>query len=450
MTSSPRSPLLRLAAALVLPAALGAARPAAADDTTPKATLRLEDFELLPLDDLRRQRLYLDNRSLVERLTILGKRAERVSQNLQGRANPEDEGSKKLLEELERLKGQVEPLLLEVERVLAADGIGPDVLARLADAPRGPHREERFAHRIVLGLESLTPEQRTVFARVVPAVEGAYFAMKAQEARLARPEGEGSADKAIVDRLHEALEAQRRAMERRFWRLVDYALTSEQRREVRRHLPTKLHRFENGIQHLFLLPGMTPSQGARLKALLIEIDSEAAPEGAEAKRLEAELADPSLPSDARAGKRAQLEAVQRRVLDLQLAAYRRGKEILTPEQFAEYEAIPPYVTAEDRNDALKGVVKGMLLSPAQLAMAKDLALRNAAKKREIEQGYRDVQRMKGETGPDSPQQTTMEMMGAAVASRAQAALREAGNELFLRILRPEQVEAWVLTLVGED
>ena len=44
----------------------------------------------------------------------------------------------------------------------------------------------------------------------------------------------------------------------------------------------------------------------------------------------------------------------------------------------------------------------------------------------------------------------MEMMGASVASRTQLALRAAGSELFLRILSPQQVTGWVVTLVGTD
>lgn len=451
---APRAPLLLVT---LLAIALALAPPARADDSPAPAapapaTLRAEDFDLLPLDETQRQQLYLENPSLFERLGELGKQAERRMARLKERANPDDAGARALRDDLVALSKQMAPMLLEVEALLAKQGIGPDAFARLHDAPKGPHREERYAHELVRRLPSLTPEQRRVFDPLVPAVEGACFALLAQRDRARRPGGGGEAagDKALSERMAEAAEAQLRTMERRFWRVVDYTLSSAQKREVRRSLPSKLRAFENGIQHLFLLPGLTPSQGARLKALLIEIDSEAAPEASEARRLEQELKDAALSGDDRSAKQTQLRAVQRRVLALQLDAKRRAEEILTPDQLAEYEAIPPLVTAQDRSEQLKGALARMDLSLEQTAMLKDLVARNEAKKHELEAASRDVQRMKDGMSPESPEQTTMEMMGASVASRTQLALRAAGSELFLRILSPQQVTGWVVTLVGTD
>ena len=451
---APRAPRVLLAIGF----ALALAPTVRADDapspaSAPRApTLRVEDFDLLPLDETPRQQLYLDNLPLIESLTGLRKRAEGLVGRLRERPNQADAGSDAARAELADVTSKMAPMLVELEGLLAKQGVTPEQIARLRDAPKGPYREERYAHEAVRRLGSLSAEQRAVFERVVPAVEGAYFALLAQRERLRRPSdgGDAAGDRATSDRLTESVEAQLRTMERRFWRLVDYTLSSEQKREVRRFLPGKLRKFENGIQHVFLLPGLTPSQGAQLKALLIEIDSEAAPETSEAKRLEQEAKDGSLSGAERAAKQGELHAVQRRVLALQIDAVRRAKEILTPEQFAEYEAIPPLVTAQDRSEQLKGVLSRMDLSPEQAAKIRDLVARNESKKHELERGYQDVQRMKSDVSPESPKQTTMEMMMAAVGSRVQLALRAAGNELFLEILTPQQVAGWVLTLAGTD
>jgi hypothetical protein len=95
------------------------------------------------------------------------------------------------------------------------------------------------------------------------------------------------------------------------------------------------------------------------------------------------------------------------------------------------------------------MLEGFPLEPAQVKSLQALGLRYLGIKRELEAGYRDLQRKMGESSPDSPDREMAEMMGAGLGGRAVATLREAYGELFAKVLTHDQIEAWVLGLIGK-
>ena len=71
-----------------------------------------------------------------------------------------------------------------------------------------------------------------------------------------------------------------RLLERRFWRLVMFTLTLDQRYELKSLLPQANQQPPNALGHLLLLEGLTPRQSTRLNALHKEYESEIAADAA--------------------------------------------------------------------------------------------------------------------------------------------------------------------------
>ena len=102
------------------------------------------------------------------------------------------------------------------------------------------------------------------------------------------------------------------------------------------------------------------------------------------------------------------------------------------------------VTAEDRAQNPRDVVKAMDLTLAQRGALTELAKRYEGDKRRIEGEVLRVQMEAGEHGPDSPKQDETMMAYAGIQGRATQVIREATREVFLTLLTPEQVVAWVV------
>jgi hypothetical protein len=440
--------LLGLLAALALASTLGVPVVAEEVRTAPLPPLSRSDLELLPLNEAERARFMRDHADLVTRVEIVLGRADRVDQNLAERENPakpDDAGTTALREERARLAASAETMLPEIEARLAKAGVAAGALDRVRRAARGPLRADRYAHALVLQVTDPTATQRALFERLVPVVDGAVLALDAEVRALREAKGaDAEARRAVAD----DLDQRRIAVERRFWRVVDAAFTVEQRAKVGRWLPTALTKKDDAISHVYLLPGLTPSQGVQFKALLLEIEAEASADTAEAKRAGDVLADKAVAGEARRKAEQALQAAQMRLMDLQQRFYEQGKAMLTPEQWTELVALPPYLRAADRQELVEKILPGLRLDAAQRGALAVLGARFLGVKRELEDGYRDIQRRYGETGPDAPEREMAEMMGASLGGRVVAVLREAYGEFFTRILTPNQVETWVLGLTG--
>jgi hypothetical protein len=440
--------LLAVLAALAL--ALTVFVPVVAEETgeAPLPPLARSDLELLPLPEAHRARFQRDNADLAQRLEILLNRADRVEQNLREREKPDqlsDAGTVALRQERARLTASTEALVPEIEARLAKADLPRGALARVRRAARGPLRADRYARSLVLQVTAPTAAQQRLFERLNPVVDGAVLALDAEVRALREAKGpDAEARRAVADELNQ----KRLAIERRFWRAVGGLFTVEQRASVGRWLPTELTKKDDAIAHLYLLPGLTPSQGVRIKALLLEFEAEASADSAEAKRATDLLADKALAGEARRTAEQALGAAHLRLVDLQLRAYEQGKALLTPEQWTELVAVPPHVRAADRQEPIEKVLEGMPLDAGQRGALMALGIRYLGAKREIESGYRDIQRRLGESGPDAPEREMAEMMGAGLGGRVVSVLGEAFGEVFGKILTPAQVEAWVLGLVG--
>ena len=446
-------PHLLVALGLASVTLAGISRARAGETTTPAAAplppLTRSDLELLPLGEAPRARFQRDNADLIQRIEAIVGRAERVEKNLREREKPDapqEPGTVALREERARLAAAVEALVPEIEQRLAKADVPAGVLARVRRAARGPLRADRYGRALVLEEGRLTPEQRRLFERLVPAVDGAVLALHV-EAEALRQGGGAEAD--LRHEVANRLDQRRLTIERRFWRTVNALLSLEQRAAIGRWLPSAHQKKEDGFSHVYLLPGLTPSQGVQFKALLLELEAEASADTSEMKRAQAALGDTNLTGEARKEHERALLAAQGRLVDLQVRAYDQAKVMFTPEQWTEVVALPPHITGADRQEPLEKMLEGIPLEPEQVKALHALGMRYLGAKRELEAGYRDVQRRMGESGPDSPEREMGEMMAAGLGGRAVAVLREAYGEVFAKILTPEQIESWVLGLVGK-
>ena len=427
------------------------ALPARADEgatDAPTRRLTRSDLELLPLHEAARALFVRDQADLVMRLEIVLGRAERVEENLRAREGPGDKpdaGTLALREELARLTRSIEELVPELERRLQAAHVPEGALSRVRRAPLGALRAERLAHALVLEAPDLSAAQRRVFEHLVPAVDGALLVLEAEVQRLekapAASQGREAAELAVAD-----LRQRQKGVQKRFWRVVDAVLLTPQRAAVMRRLPTALQKKDDGIAHVYLLDGLTPSQGVQFKALLLELEAEASADTSEAKRIETALAAPGLLDPARRALEQEKNAVGSRLVDLQLRAYQQGLALLRPEQVEELISVPPHLTGSDRQEPPQKALAAIPTDAAQRAAFAALAVRYLGTKREIEGGYVDIQRRLKDAGPDSPEREMAEMMAAGLGGRVVTALRAVYGEVFRDVLRPEQVEGWVLGL----
>jgi hypothetical protein len=417
---------------------------AVADEASP--AVAPEDIALLPLDETEWLRVSRDRPDLIQRLQLLGKRAERVKAHLASRADPNDAGSRKLAAELVRIRDAFAPLIAELLDVVRPLGIDDAVLASLRDAPQGPMREERQAVRLVLRVPELTDDQRRLHARLGPAVEGALVGLRIQKRRLQElvAHEEEGLDADTIRRAMAQLDAQAEALQKRFWRVVDATLDPAQRVALRRRLPTKLTKLRDALGHLFLLPGLTTSQGARLQSLLVRMDAESAADKALIARIQAQFAEGDLSGPERRDLQRQKREADARQADLLLASVEEGRAILTPEQYAAFRAVPPMLTAQERGADLKDVLDAIALRPDQVEALREIRREYGPVRGEMMQRMAAIALQAEEYGPDSPQREMMQMMRYQVFADGLAAARAAAAELFREVLTPDQVMGWVL------
>jgi|GEM_PF-4102269 len=423
---------------------------ASADETGSARPLTRSDLMLLPFDEADLARFQRDHADLVVRVEMILKRAERVQENLRERLKPDqqaDQGTRALLEERLRLTEQSLALVPEIEERLAKAGIPAGSLERARRAQGGPYRAERFGRSLLLDLlQPVTipvPPQRELFERLVPHVDGAVLALNAEIERLKAATG---SDAESRQALAQELEQRRREIERRFWRLVYWTLPEEQRYELAKRLPHELQKRDDGIGHVYLVKGLTPSQGVAFKALLLEIEAEAAADGSEIKRAQDALASGTLSPEDKRLHEASLRDTQKRLVDIQLRARDQGRTLFTPEQVREIKALPPYLSGSERTRLVQETLREIPTTADQQTALAALGRRYVEAKQRFERGALDIQRRLKDAGPDSPEREMAEMMYAGLAGEGAAALREAHGEVFLTILTPDQVEAWVLGL----
>jgi hypothetical protein len=331
----------------------------------------------------------------------------------------------------QRLLGRAEG----VREALVEAGIDPRVAERIDRLPPGPLLVERYAHEIPLEAPGLSPEQRELLQHLHPAVLAAQWALSVQRERLADAlKGDDVRRRQVT----ESFDRQIREIEKRYWRIVGYALTEEQRVAIHPLLPQPYQRPPGLERHVFQVPGLTLAQAGRLRSLIAEFESESAADGAEVRRLEAQLKEGPDPAAA-----AARDAAIDRLAGLLRGIVERANAILTPEQLRYIDSLPPLLGPEETMD---GIVAELGLTPEQQERLKPLVdeVRRAAEEaqRRAEERTREL---RDEVSGESPQMMTMQMMQQGAAGEIARARFEAARKALLGIVDKRQVLAWILS-----
>lgn len=435
------------------PRALDEAKPTdaapAAKKPAPAAPFDPAHFDLLPLSDAHKLKLYAEHPALATRLTVLGGRGKRLNDQLARRKNKMDAGSKKLRRQIGQIAKSIGQTLQNNADVLRPYGITPEVLELVKTAPSdGLYRVDRYAHSLVLSLD-LTEKQRALFERIVPQVNGAYYALFAQRRRMNLVARQSEVEKEDAQRLAATIDAELRWNDKRFWMLCDYVLDDAQRLALKLRLPTRFQRIQNGIEHLYQLQGITPSQGARAKSILTEFEAEAAPDQALTKRIQAQLRDRSLDAEKRKALQKERGEAGKRLQGLQLYISKAFKELLTERQYDLYRAIPPRLSHVDRRRDFRYVFDGMPFKAEQTAKLNGLKRAYRKEQADMQKKLGEIRGKSADFGSDSPQMEMMQMEMAGVAAEGYALQRKALGQVFLNILTPSQVSGWVLGWYGK-
>lgn len=347
-------------------------------------------------------------------------------------------------DERRALAGKVLPLIARGEDpkpALLEAGLDPGLVARLDELHPGPLLVERYAHNLVKAAPGLTPQQEALFKHLLPSVTAGQWALWIQRERMLK---DLEPDAVQRQRISNSFDRQIREIEKRFWTVMNYALTTEQRAAIHKLMPQPYQRPPDISGHLYQLPDLTPSQAARVRALLTEYESETAADAAEIRRLQAALG--AAPAEERAEMQRRIDAATDRAGDVLRNIVAVSRKVLTEEQYRYLDALPPLLRPQDRAQHPGVLLQQMGLTPEQRKALEPLGaeIRRAA---DEARGRADqaLDGMEGEMGTDAPQSMTMQMVRQAAATRARLVMEKAGHEAVIGILDPKQVLGWILS-----
>lgn len=308
-----------------------------------------------------------------------------------------------------------------VEPLLRAEGIDARAIDLLKRLPDGPRFHERYIHRLTLAVKELSGRQRELLKTLVHTLDGAQLTLQASRAAV------DAKTKSLIDyRIN--------MLERRFWRLVMFTLTLDQRYELKSLLPQANQQPPNALGHLYLLEGLTPRQSTRLTALHKEYESEIAADVAAQRRLRTQ------------GKTAEADAIARQLEDRGTEFYKEVEPIFTKRQWKQLRALMPFVPPQDRKEHPRAMVTLMKPRADQLPRLQELGKKiETVRAREFAEAERKRKAMDAEIGQESPQATMMNMMAAGAEATTAAVMAAAAHEAVVQILDPDQVSLWLLS-----
>ena len=325
---------------------------------------------------------------------------------------------------------------------LIAAGVSPVFVRRMQAVSGGPLLLERFSHGLVFAAPFLTDKQRALLDKLVPGTDAAQLALWTHRERFLK-ELPGDPER---QRLHDSTDRQMRDIEKRFWRVVAYVLTVEQRSAIHPLYPQAYIWPPDFVLHVYQLPGLTASQANRITALVQEYVSETAADIAESQRLQKQLQGPKLGAEERARLQQQAQDAGDRVAYLRKDIVERSASIYTAEQVLHMQALVPMVTVADRSRHPGELVQQSNLSPEQLerchALGARLHEKFAANKKRLAQR---LQSIKGEVGDEGPQATMMQGMENNKNGDNARAMEELAHEMILDVFTPDQTLAWVVS-----
>jgi hypothetical protein len=321
---------------------------------------------------------------------------------------------------VKRLAGRSEG----VREALVEAGVDPRVAERIDRLPPGPLLVERYAADLPLAAPDLTPAQRELLTHLHPAVLAAEWALVVQRDRLLP----GVQDEPTKRQIAESFNQQIRAIEHRYWRVVGTVLTEEQRVAIHPLLPQPYVRPPDLPGHVYQAPGLTVAQAGKIRALIVEFESESAADTAEIRRLK---------------EGPERDAAIDRIGDLLKRIVEQANTILTPEQLRYIDGLPPLIGPGERGGEF---VLEMNLTPEQMALGKPLIEETKRKVEEArQQAEEKVREMQGEVSGESPQSMTMQMMQAEAAGDAARIVEEAARKALLEIVDKRQVLGWIIS-----
>jgi hypothetical protein len=399
--------------------------------------------DLLPFNDLEREDFYAKHGVLVYRLKSLDDKVQKLAKQQAKKGLPAAERTK-LQKEIRRLRIQTTALRHRLTEAVMDSGVDGKLIAYMNHAPKGAGRLERYSHGLVLLLDDLDAEQRGIFERVVAQVDGAYAALTAQKERTLLALKQSKLDKDEVRAVGGTFDRQMRIVDQRLWMLVDLLLTREQKVSIWRSLPQRMKRKSQAVEHLYQLPGLTPSQATRLKSALTEMEQEASPDQAAVKRIQAQLRNRKLPKADRDRLGKERSAAYKRLSELRRFATDATRSILSEEQWQEYLSIPPRLSTNDRSGSYNRILQGFKPTAAQNAKMKALQQELREERRATALRMRELRRQSADYGPDSPQMMSMQMMMAGAKGEGAASGRAYLRGMFAQVLTPDEVTRWVM------
>ena len=442
----PRLLVLALATLLLVPGT------ATADEIRPPA-LKPDALDLLPFGTFERQDFYKEHGSLVYRMQAQRKRLAPLYKQraaLQAKKGKRSDADRKKLTELQtqirRTAAQVSALLGRITEEVRADGVDGALIAYMNHAPSGARRTQRYSQGLVLMLDDLTPAQRWMFDRTITQMEGAYKTNAAQRERTMLAIKQTELDPEKQRAIARTFDRQLQVMEQRFWLLVDVTLDRDQKVWIWNRLPESMRRKSQAEEHLYVLPGLTPSQGTRLRALITEVEHEASPDNAAVRRIGVELRTKAktLTAEQRAALQKERGEAYARLNELNRFRREGVRKILSEEQWLDFLAIPPSLSTNERSGSYRRTLEGWKPNGAQAAKIATLQRAQQTASRESRQRMALARRESADLSADAPQMMEMEMaMNGARAEQAEAG-RELLGAIFSDVMSADEAAMFVL------
>jgi hypothetical protein len=327
-------------------------------------------------------------------------------------------------------KEEAEKLLAEKSGGPGGSGLDAAQWKRLVSMPRGPLREERYAHKVAL-------EVAPALERIVAVADAAQAVVAAQREQLLN----GLEDRIMRARVESTCGEQQRAIERRFWRVAWHLMTPEEMRAARELFSPRYAQYPDLPQQLQTLPGLTPSQSVRIRSLFAETESENAADQAEVRRIAAALRDPALKEEEKGPLHRANGAAYGRLGERNNALTESIRATLTKEQLDALHARPPYLNPGELQQLPWQFAREVRLSTEQDARLKQIEQESNKARGEIRMP--DMGSMMQEIGAESPQMMAVETARQGIRAQHFDHFREVGRAVFAEVLTPTQVCDWI-------
>ncbi|MHC4938069.1 MAG: hypothetical protein ACYTHK_03780 [Planctomycetota bacterium] len=382
-------------------------------------------------------------RAPLKRLADLDRRVAKINQELRSEKN-EDKRAK-LVAERKKLQGQRPAMRKHAREQFDKIGISRAQLDRLNAIPKGELRRERYNHAVMLEAPALSPKQTALVRACIAATDSAQLTLALQRRDVKR--NLADQDEKVRRRVSNDLNNRIRAIEKRFWVAMYYVLTPEQMRATKEIRSPRYQRVGDHRNHLYMLPGLSAVQASRINSLLNELQSETAADDAVIRTLRRKLGQKGLDGAERKELQNQLNDAYGRRGRIYRENYQAVRDLMSDEQEAAWNAIPPQLAGGDVGRGVMSNLNGIVLRPEQGDPMRKLGgaaqKQIQAKQRAMREGSKELR--ESGMGADSPQMMMMSTMQRGVQGDRARILRKLGHQFCTEIFEPEQLAAWLAT-----